>query len=117
MARPLTGSHGLEGKKGVLWWQIRDTLEVKKAPFALFENVDRLVKSPSTQRGRDFGVMLACLADLGYSVEWRIINAAEYGAAQRRRRTFIFAYKNNTNYGMQMENYAADEILSLIHIW
>lgn len=112
VARPLTGSHGLEGKKGVLWWQIRDTLEVKQAPFALFENVDRLVKSPSTQRGRDFGVMLACLADLGYSVEWRIINAAEYGAAQRRRRTFIFAYKNNTNYGMQMENYAADEIIA-----
>ena len=112
VARPLTGSHGLEGKKGVLWWQIRDTLEVKKAPFALFENVDRLVKSPSTQRGRDFGVMLACLADLGYSVEWRIINAAEYGVAQRRRRTIIFAYKNNTNYGMQMENYAADEIIA-----
>lgn len=58
VARPLTGSHGLEGKKGVLWWQIRDTLEVKKAPFALFENVDRLVKSPSTQRGRDFGVKI-----------------------------------------------------------
>lgn len=102
VARPLHGSSGLEGKKGVLWWQIRDLLQTKKAPFVLLENVDRLLKSPASQRGRDFGVMLACLASLGYSVEWRVINAAEYGAAQRRRRTFIFAYKNSTKYGKKM---------------
>ena len=58
------------------------------------ENVDRLIKSPSTQRGRDFGVILACFNELGYTVEWRVINAAEYGYQQRRRRIFIFAYKN-----------------------
>lgn len=104
VARPLPGSKGIEGKKGVLWWQIRDTLEIKKAPFGLFENVDRLLKSPAKQRGRDFGVMLACLADLGYSVEWRVINAAEYGAAQRRRRVFIFAYHDGTKYGKLMSD-------------
>ena len=98
VARPLPGSNGLEGKKGVLWWQIRDVLLAKKSPFLLLENVDRLLKSPAAQRGRDFGVILACLAELGYSVEWRVINAAEYGAGQRRRRTFIFAYKNDTHY-------------------
>ena len=102
VARPLTGSKGLEGKKGVLWWQIRDTLEAKNVPFGLFENVDRLLKSPASQRGRDFGIMLACLADLGYSAEWRVINAAEYGAAQRRRRVFIFTYKDDTRYGSEM---------------
>ena len=98
VARPLNGAKGLQGKKGVLWWQIRDTLEAKQAPFALFENVDRLLKSPAKQSGRDFGVILACLANLGYSVEWRVVNAAEYGAAQRRRRAFIFCYKNSTAY-------------------
>ena len=98
VARPLTGSTGLEGKKGVLWWQIRDVLVAKHTPFVLLENVDRLLKSPATQRGRDFGVMLACLAELGYLVEWRVINAAEYGAAQRRRRTFIFAAHSSTSY-------------------
>lgn len=103
VARPLPGSNGLEGKKGVLWWQIRDTLQKKKAPFVLLENVDRLLKSPASQRGRDFGVILACFAALGYSVEWRVINAAEYGAGQRRRRTFIFAYKNATKYGKAMK--------------
>lgn len=102
VARPLSGSTGLEGKKGVLWWQIRNTLQEKKAPFVLLENVDRLLKSPASQRGRDFGVMLACFANLDYSVEWRIINAADYGAGQRRRRVFIFAYHNQTVYGRRM---------------
>lgn len=111
VARPLPGSAGLAGKKGVLWWQIRDTLEAKQAPFALFENVDRLLKSPAAQRGRDFGVILACLAALGYSAEWRVINAAEYGAAQRRRRTFIFAFKDSTAYGQRFANADAGDVI------
>lgn len=99
VAHPLPGSSGIEGKKGVLWWQIRDTMQEKNPPFVLLENVDRLLKSPASQRGRDFGVILACFAKLGYSVEWRVVNAADYGAGQRRRRTFIFAYRNDTVYG------------------
>lgn len=98
VASSLATSKGLEGKKGVLWWSIRDILEEKKPPFVLLENVDRLIKSPAKQRGRDFGVILACFRDEGYTVEWRIINAAEYGYQQRRRRTFIFAYKSGTKY-------------------
>lgn len=93
-----TKSKGIEGKKGVLWWEIRKFLERDKPPFVLLENVDRLLKSPVKQRGRDFGVMLTCFRDLGYNVEWRVINAADYGFAQRRRRVFIFAYKHDTNY-------------------
>lgn len=111
VAHPLSSSEGLEGKKGVLWWQIRDTMIAKQAPFCLFENVDRLVKSPASQRGRDFGVILACLADLDYTVEWRIINAAEYGAGQRRRRIFIFAYKNTTKYSAEQKQMSAEEII------
>ena len=77
----------------------------------IFENVDRLLKSPAKQRGRDFGVILACLNELGYSAEWRVINAAVYGAAQRRRRTFIFAYKNDTSYGIKQANQDYNDIL------
>ena len=102
VARSLVGNNGIAGKKGVLWWQIRQILSVKKSPFVLLENVDRLLKSPANQRGRDFGVMLACFARLGYCVEWRVVNAADYGAAQRRRRTFIFAYKNSTQYAKRI---------------
>lgn len=111
VAHTLSSSHGIEGKKGVLWWQIRDTIIAKKPPFCIFENVDRLLKSPAKQRGRDFGVILACLAQEGYSVEWRVVNAARYGAAQRRRRTFIYAYRNDTIYGQKMADISADMII------
>ena len=112
VAHTLASSKGIEGKKGVLWWQIRDTIIVKKAPFCIFENVDRLLKSPASQRGRDFGIILACLNDLGYAVEWRVINAATYGAAQRRRRTFIFAYKNDTVYYSNMKDVRELEMIN-----
>lgn len=98
VARSLSGEKGIEGKKGVLFWEIARILKAKKTPFVLLENVDRLLKSPSTQRGRDFGIMLRTFHDLGYNVEWRVINAADYGFPQRRRRVYIFAWKRNTNY-------------------
>lgn len=98
VAHSLTKEKGIEGKKGVLWWQINDILKTKKPPFVLLENVDRLLKSPARQRGRDFGIILKCLFDQGYEVEWRVINAADYGHAQRRRRTFIFATKKENKY-------------------
>lgn len=106
-----TGAKGIEGKKGVLWWQIRDILEAKSPKFVLLENVDRLLKSPASQRGRDFGVILACFNDLGYTVEWRVINAADYGFAQRRRRIFIFAYKNTTNYYEKLKDTKLSDII------
>ncbi len=98
VATSLKNSKGLIGKKGVLWWSIHRILSEKKnKPKYLFlENVDRLLKSPSTQRGRDFAVMLRSLSDLGYAVEWRVINAADYGMPQRRRRVFFLAYLKGT---------------------
>lgn len=103
VASSLATSKGLEGKKGILWWSIRETLEAKKPPFVLLENVDRLLISPASQRGRDFGIILACFRDEGYTVEWRVINAADYGYQQRRRRTFIFAYKNDLKYAKDVK--------------
>lgn len=91
VASTLANSKGIQGKKGVLWWDIYRIATDKKPRFILLENVDRLLKSPAKQRGRDFGIILSCLSTLGYSVEWRVINAADYGFPQRRRRTFIFA--------------------------
>jgi DNA (cytosine-5)-methyltransferase 1 len=91
-----TSAKGLEGGKGVLWWQIHRIMSAKKPRYAMLENVDRLLKSPTSQRGRDFAVMLASLAELGYIVEWRVINAADYGMPQRRRRVFILAYAPGT---------------------
>jgi len=99
VAKTLSTAKGLEGKKGVLWWDIYKLLLRKgdKAPrFLMLENVDRLLKSPSTQRGRDFAVMLSSLDQLGYAVEWRVINAADYGMPQRRRRVYILGYRRGS---------------------
>ena len=106
VATTLKRSGGIEGKKGVLWWQIYRILdEMKQKPnYLLFENVDRLLKSPASQRGRDFAIILASLNDLGYTVEWRIINAADYGMPQRRKRTYIIGYKNDLAMTQQIDN-------------
>ena len=98
VATTLKHSGGIEGKKGVLWWQIHRILRDHPNPpkLLMLENVDRLLGSPASQRGRDFAIILASLADLGYTVEWRIINAADYGMPQRRRRTYLFAFKEDT---------------------
>lgn len=111
VAHTLSKSKGIEGKKGVLWWQINNILKAKKPPFILLENVDRLIKSPAKQRGRDFGIMLRCLSDLGYAMEWRVINAAEYGHPQRRRRIFIFAYCKTTKYYKSLKSLSAHKII------
>src|SRR3989338_158245 len=97
VARTLSQAAGIAGKKGVLWWEIRNILEMKlkegsPVKYIILENVDRLLKSPASQRGRDFAIMLATLSDLGYSAEWRVVNAADYGMPQRRRRIFIVGY-------------------------
>lgn len=89
VARTLNQAHGIAGKKGVLWWEIQRILEAKRPQTIILENVDRLLGSPANQRGRDFAIILASLNDLGYAVEWRVINAGEYGMPQRRKRIFI----------------------------
>ena len=91
VAKPLSQAGGIEGKKGVLWWDIYAFLQLKHPRYVLLENVDRLLKSPASQRGRDFSIILSCFDDLGYSVEWRVVNSAEYGFPQRRKRTYILA--------------------------
>lgn len=107
VAATLSRSGGIEGKKGVLWWQIYRILNEKgdnRPPYLFLENVDRIINSPANQRGRDFAIILASLADLGYIVEWRVINAADYGFPQRRKRTYIVAYQKSSIVASKVEN-------------
>ena len=107
VASTLSRSKGIEGKKGVLWWSIYNILKGKgdkKPSILLLENVDRLLLSPASQRGRDFAIILECLNELGYLVEWRVINAADYGMPQKRRRTYIVAYLRDGRIGKKFKN-------------
>jgi len=99
VATTLKNSKGLIGKKGVLWWSIHKIISERqiKPKYLFLENVDRLLISPSGQRGRDFAIILQSLNQLGYAVEWRVINAADFGMPQRRRRIFILAYLRGTS--------------------
>ena len=110
VAQTLSTSKGIEGKKGVLWWAIEETLAIKQPPFVLLENVDRLLLSPAKQRGRDFGMILRSFYENGYDVQWRVINAGEYGLPQKRRRTYIFAYHKSTNYYKEMQKISERDI-------
>lgn len=107
VASTLSRSGGIEGKKGVLWWQIYRILSEKgsrRPQYVFFENVDRLLGSPAQQRGRDFAIILTSLAELGYTVEWRVINAADYGMPQRRRRIYILGYQQRSVVRSQIES-------------
>lgn len=101
VAKPADKAAGLEGKKGVLWWAIHSALTKlatagQPVKYLILENVDRLLKSPTACRGRDFAIILASLAALDYAVEWRVVNAADYGFPQKRRRVFMVAYHRST---------------------
>ncbi|MBY4962169.1 DNA cytosine methyltransferase [Streptococcus suis] len=103
VARSKKNEQGIEGKKGVLFWEIIRATRITKPKYLILENVDRLLKAPSKQRGRDFAIMLTAFNNLGYSVEWRVINAAEYGRSQRRRRVFFFVYRNDTTFAKRLD--------------
>lgn len=103
VARSKKNEQGIEGQKGVLFWEIIRATRIIRPRFLILENVDRLLKAPSKQRGRDFAIMLTAFNNLEYSVEWRVINAADYGRSQRRRRVFFFIYRNDIPFAHQMD--------------
>ncbi|MCJ1996947.1 DNA (cytosine-5-)-methyltransferase [Lactococcus piscium] len=103
VARSKKNEQGIEGKKGVLFWDIIRATRIIKPKYLILENVDRLLKAPSKQRGRDFAIMLTAFNNLGYSVEWRVINAAEYGRSQRRRRVYFFVYRNDLEFAKKID--------------
>lgn len=103
VARTKKDEKGIEGRKGVLFWEIVRATKLSNPKYLLLENVDRLLKAPSKQRGRDFAIMLRAFADLGYGVDWRVINSADYGWCQRRKRVFLFVYRKETDYFKQQQ--------------
>jgi DNA (cytosine-5)-methyltransferase 1 len=113
VATTLKNSKGLIGKKGVLWWSVHRIIseKINKPKFLFLENVDRLLISPSGQRGRDFAIILQSLNELGYAVEWRVINAAEYGMPQRRKRVFILGYLKGTSIYQKIETNSQEWLL------
>lgn len=77
---------GLKGERSGLFFEIVGFLEELRPAWAVLENVPGLL---SSNRGRDFAVVLGSLAECGYGVSWRILDSQFFGVPQRRRRVFI----------------------------
>jgi DNA (cytosine-5)-methyltransferase 1 len=95
VARTISGELGIKGEKGKLWVDIARIIRWKRPrpKVVLLENVPRLLNSPANARGLNFAIILNDLIEMGYEVEWRVINAADYGMPQQRSRVFILAYR------------------------
>ena len=86
---------GLAGDKGALWFSILDVLDAKRPPFCLFENVPAI---RTVNGGKDFEFVLRSLADRGYNFETAVLNSADFGLSQRRKRLFFFCWRNDTRF-------------------
>ena len=83
---------GLAGERSGLFWEIARILEETKSQYFIIENVPGLL---SSQQGRDMGIVITTLAELGYSVGWRVLDAQHFGIPQRRKRVFIVGSLGN----------------------
>jgi DNA (cytosine-5)-methyltransferase 1 len=77
---------GLVGERSGLFWEIARLIEETKTEWFILENVPGLLTS---NKGKDFGVVIGTMADIGYSLAWRVLDAQHFGVPQRRRRVFI----------------------------
>lgn len=83
---------GLDGAKSGLWWEFYRIIETNRPQWVVIENVANLL---STNRGRDMGAIVGTLSDIGYWVEWRVLDSRYFGVPQRRRRVFIVGHLGN----------------------
>lgn len=80
---------GFEDARGTLFFEIARLAEAKRPAYLLLENVSGLL---SHDGGRTFAAMLTTLYDLGYHVEWSVLNSKHFGVPQSRRRVFLICY-------------------------
>jgi DNA (cytosine-5)-methyltransferase 1 len=85
---------GLAGERSGLFWEIARLVEETQTEYFIIENVPGLL---SSNKGKDFGVVIGTMADIGYSLAWRVLDAQYFGVPQRRRRVFIVGRRSTSN--------------------
>jgi DNA (cytosine-5)-methyltransferase 1 len=80
---------GFDDARGTLFFEIARIAAVKKPKYLLLENVPGLL---SHDKGRTFATILSALDELGYNVAWQVLNSANFGVAQSRKRVFIIGF-------------------------
>jgi DNA (cytosine-5)-methyltransferase 1 len=95
-ARPRAG---LKGERTGLFYRFADLLSGALPPFVVLENVPGLLNS---HEGRDFGIVIQTLAELGYGVGWRVLNSRFFGVPQSRQRVYIIGCHNDPGRAAQI---------------
>lgn len=80
---------GFDDTRGTLFFDIARILKVKRPRLCLLENVKGLLSHDS---GRTFKTIVTTLAELGYAVEWQVLNSKNHGVPQNRERVFIVGH-------------------------
>jgi len=83
---------GLAGERSGLWFEFARIIDELEPQWVVIENVPGLL---SSNKGRDFAVILYWLVKRGYGVCWRVLDAQYFGVPQRRRRVFVVASFGN----------------------
>ena len=80
---------GFADARGALFFEIARLAEARRPAYLLLENVPGLL---THDQGRTFAVILSALDDLGYHVEWTVLNSANFHVPQSRKRLFLICY-------------------------
>lgn len=80
---------GFDDVRGTMFFYLAKILEQAKPPFLLFENVKGLL---SHDKGETFKTIITRLDDLGYNIEWQLLNSKNFGVPQNRERVYIIGY-------------------------
>lgn len=91
---------GLQSDRGGLFFEILRILKAKRTPYILLENVRGILNHGE---GETFKIVLAQLGELGYELQWFLLNSKDFGVAQQRQRVFIVG---------NLRGYKRPEILS-----
>lgn len=92
VARGASARLGLKGTRSGLFYRFAELIEAEKPEVVIIENVAGLFTS---NKGRDFGVILQTLSSLGYAVAWRLLNSRYFGVPQSRTRVYLCCWRNN----------------------
>ena len=88
-------SKGFADTRGTLFFDIARILEAKKPAGFILENVKRLVNH---DEGKTFRRIIESLENLNYKVEFRVLNALDFGLPQKRERVFIVGWRGGGNF-------------------
>ena len=102
---------GFEDTRGTLFFDIIRILKEKKPKAVILENVKHF---KNHDKGRTLQVILNSLKEIGYTTNWKVLNAKDFGIPQNRERTIIVGFLDNKKFDFNLLNQLSNNILENI---